>query len=308
VNVDDLYAQVRRAMPAQPGAAVEASVHPVAPGIRVLALRTPTLPPAAHTNAYLVGPAGDHGEQLLVDPGSPYEDEQAVLDRALADEAAAGRPVAAIALTHHHGDHVGGAMAAAARWRVPIYAHAATARRLAGRVQVDRELADDDELFGVVALHTPGHAEGHLCFESAAAGAIIAGDMVASVGTILIDPDEGDMGLYLSSLARLRARAPAMLLPAHGAPIADGRAKLDEYVAHRLMREARVVAALASRRDASPGGSGVSIDELVPDVYSDTPRALWPLAARSLRAHVDKLVREARARVVAADRFAAHTL
>jgi hypothetical protein len=99
-----------------------------------------------------------------------------------------------------------------------------------------------------------------------------------------------------------------MLLPAHGAPIADGRAKLDEYVAHRLMREARVVAALASRRDASPGGSGVSIDELVPDVYSDTPRALWPLAARSLRAHVDKLVREARARVVAADRFAAHTL
>jgi ribonuclease/clavin/mitogillin len=301
MDVDDLYEQVRRAMPAATAASEGAIVRSVAPGIRVLALRTPTLPPAAHTNAYLVGPAQGDGELLLIDPGSPYADQQAVLDAALAAEAQAGRRLAAIALTHHHGDHVGGAAAAAKRWNVPVHAHAATARRLAGRVRVDRELADGDALFELVALHTPGHADGHLCFEQAAAGATIAGDMVASVGTILIDPDEGDMGLYLASLARLRARPAMTLLPAHGAPIVDGHAKLDEYVAHRRMREARVVAALAARRDAS-------IDELVSDVYSDTPRALWPLAARSLRAHVDKLVREARARVVATGRFAAHAL
>src|SRR5580692_6537005 len=149
-------------MPATTDAGAGASVHPVAPGIRVLALRTPTLPPAAHTNAYLVGPARDQGEQLLIDPGSPYADQQAVLDATLAAEAKAGRPLAAIALTHHHGDHVGGAAATSARWNVPIIAHAGTARRLAGRVAITRELADGDELHGAIAVFTPGHAEGHL--------------------------------------------------------------------------------------------------------------------------------------------------
>jgi hypothetical protein len=71
--------------------------------------------------------------------------------------------------------------------------------------------------------------------------------------------------------------------------IADGPAKLREYIAHRTMREHKVVAALATRRDAS-------LTDLVPEVYSDTPRILWPLAERSLRAHLDKLVREHRAR------------
>ena len=116
--VDDLYEQVRRVMPAadaQPGTAVPVEV---APGIRVLALRTPTLPPAAHTNAYLVGP--ERGEQALVDPGSPYGDQQAVLDAALEAEREAGRPLGMVLLTHHHGDHIGGAAATAARWGVQI--------------------------------------------------------------------------------------------------------------------------------------------------------------------------------------------
>nr|HEX4318263.1 MBL fold metallo-hydrolase [Kofleriaceae bacterium] len=308
MNLDDLYEQVRRAAPVAGGSEPTPTPHQVAPGIRVLALRTPTLPPAAHTNAYLVGPP--RGPQLLIDPGSPYPEQQAALDAVLAADAGAGRPLVAIALTHHHGDHIGGAAATAARWSVPIAAHAGTARRLGDRVRVTRDVADGDDLgelaggIGVVAVFTPGHAEGHLVFEIASAGATIAGDLVASIGTILIDPSEGDMARYLASLELVRARpATAALLPAHGAPIADGRGKLADYVAHRLMREAKIVAALAAatRRDAS--GAGATIDDLVPDAYSDTPRALWPLAARSLRAHVDKLVREARAAEVTADHF-----
>ena len=192
-------------------------------------------------------------------------------------------------LTHHHGDHIGGAAALATRWNVPIAAHAATARRLAGIVEVTRTIEDGELVHGMTALHTPGHAEGHLCFEHARSRATIAGDMVAGLGTILIDPSEGDMALYLASLERLLARPAVTLLPAHGPPISDGPAKLREYLAHRRMREDRVLAALAD--------APTPLDGLLPLAYGDTPRMLWPLAERSLRAHLDKLVAEGRARL-----------
>jgi glyoxylase-like metal-dependent hydrolase (beta-lactamase superfamily II) len=276
-TVDALYEQVRALVPATHDV-VAPKLTAVAPGIRVLALRTPTLPPAAHTNVYLVGP--DAGPVAVIDPGSPYPEEQAALDRVLAT-----LPPAAVLLTHHHGDHIGGAMALARRWSVPVVAHAATAKRLAGRVDVT-ELADDgDTVYGATAIATPGHADGHLCF--AIGDAVIAGDMVAGLGTILIDPSEGDMAIYLASLERLLARPQMMLLPAHGPAIPDGHSKLREYLAHRRLREAKVVAALSDEPRA--------LATLVPEVYSDTPRALWGLAERSLLAHLMKLVQERRA-------------
>lgn len=277
-TVDALYEQVRGLVPAS--GTPEAPPQPiaVAPGIRVLALRTPTLPPAAHTNVYLVGP--DAGPVAVVDPGSPYPEQQAVLDRALELS-----PPCAVLLTHHHGDHIGGAQALADRWSVPIVAHEATARRLAGRVRVTEIVADGDVAYGALALATPGHADGHLCF--AVGDATIAGDMVAGVGTILIDPSEGDMAVYLASLERLLARPQATLLPAHGPAIPDGHAKLREYLAHRLQREARVAAAL---RDEPR-----TLADLVAEAYCDTPRMLWGLAERSLLAHLVKLARDRRA-------------
>jgi len=267
---------------------------PVGTGIRALALVTPTLPPAAHTTAYLVGP--EQGPQALIDPGSPYPAQQEILDRTLASEADAGRPLATVLLTHHHGDHVGGATAVATRWGVPIAAHANTAKRLAGRVNVTRELGDGEVLadYGLTCIYTPGHADGHLCFEHDDSS--IVGDMVAGLGWILIDPVEGDMADYLASLARLLARPATRLLPAHGGVIEDGPRKLREYITHRTMREDRVLAALADVGDAS-------LAELVPTVYADTPKPLWPLAERSLRAHLDKLVRERRAREVGPGRW-----
>ena len=277
-SIESLYEQVRAAAPvAAPFA--PPSVIQLTPGIRVLALRTPTLPPAAHTNVYLVGP--EIGPVAVIDPGSPYPDQQAILDAFLATI-----PIDVVLLTHHHGDHMGGAAALAARWGVPIAAHAATARRLEGIVDVSTILGDGDRIHDLTCVHTPGHAEGHLCFEHD--GATIAGDMVAGLGTILIDPDEGDMALYLASLELLLARPSGTLLPAHGPPIADGRGKLREYLAHRRMREDRVLAALTVKP--------ATLDAMLPTAYGDTPRLLWPLAERSLRAHLDKLVREGRAR------------
>ena len=276
-SVESLYDQVRAAV----GVAHDESVPTlteVAPGIRVLALRTPTLPPAAHTNVYLVGPAG--GPVVVVDPGSPYPDQQARLDEELAK-----LPVAAVLLTHHHGDHTGGVAALAARWSVPIAAHAGTAKRLEGIVEVTQLLDDGEVVHGATCVFTPGHAEGHLCFE--VGGATIAGDMVAGLGTILIDPDEGDMALYLDSLEKLRARPETILLPAHGPAIPAGHAKLTEYLSHRRMREQRVLDAVTV---------GGTVDELVARAYADTPAPLWPLAQRSVLAHLVKLAREGRVR------------
>lgn len=264
-------------------------VLPGAPWIRVVPLRTPTLPPATHTNCYIIG---DGPSVIVVDPASPWSEEQALLDAFVQTHSL--QPTE-IVLTHHHVDHVSGATALAERHGVGIAAHEATAARLQGRVKVDRLLDDGARLpggpSGLVAMHTPGHAPGHLCFVDAAAGAIVAGDMLASVGTIIIDPsDDGDMAQYLVSLARLRGAVDAgtpRLLPAHGPPIVDGGARLDFYIAHRLEREARVAAALTA--------TALTTEELVPAVYPDVVPAIYPLAARSLLAHLVKLEREGRA-------------
>jgi glyoxylase-like metal-dependent hydrolase (beta-lactamase superfamily II) len=112
--------------------------------------------------------------------------------------------------------------------------------------------------------------------------------MVAGLGTILIDPSEGDMAIYMASLERLQREPQALLLPAHGPPIRDGHAKLAEYLAHRRTREALVVAALRAAPRA--------VRELVAEAYRDTPPILWPLAERSLLAHLIKLEHEGRAR------------
>ncbi len=257
----------------------------IAPAIEVCPVRTPTLPPATDTNCYLVG----ERELVVVDPASPYEEEQAALDAALDDRIARGARVREIWLTHHHQDHVRGAARVSARYAAPIAAHPETAARLAGQLDVSHMLEEGAriELAGthprsLRAVFTPGHAPGHLCFLEESTGMMLAGDMVAGIGTILIDPSEGDMAAYLASLALLRRLGPSRLLPSHGGVIADPAARLDEYVRHRLWRERRVIDALRERGEATPR-------ELVPIAYSDVSPAIHALAERSLVAHLRKL-------------------
>jgi endoribonuclease LACTB2 len=274
--------------------------QPIEPGIEQFAALTPTLPPATHTNSYALGGS----EVLLVEPATPYDDERTAWLEWARGIASQGRRIVALFLTHHHPDHVGGAAFLAKELGLSLWAHERTVARLAepeapvgvagaafGRVLADGEVI---ELAGPTpqrwqVLHTPGHAPGHLCLFEPGAGALVAGDMVASAGTILIEPRDGDMAEYLAQLDRLAHLAPKVALPAHGEPIREPVALLRHYIAHRLGREAKVVAALTA-------SEARSLEALVPLVYADTPPFLWPLAKMSLEAHLLKLERDGRAR------------
>ncbi|WP_437852828.1 MBL fold metallo-hydrolase [Sorangium sp. So ce363] len=274
--------------------------QPVGPGVRgveAFPARTPTLPPATHTNSYALG----GGEVLLVEPATPYEDERREWLAWARGFASQGRSLVAIAVTHHHADHVGGARFFAAELGLPVWGHAEAAPRLPG-VPLARRLADGEvvrlggpEPTALRVLHTPGHAPDHLCFLDEAQGALVCGDMVAGEGTILIDPREGDMAEYLAQLDRLAGLGARVALPAHGGPIGAPEALFRRYIAHRLGRERLVLAALEAAGAGGEGGaSGTSLDALLPVAYADTAPLVWPLARLSLEAHLIKLEREGR--------------
>jgi glyoxylase-like metal-dependent hydrolase (beta-lactamase superfamily II)/8-oxo-dGTP pyrophosphatase MutT (NUDIX family) len=256
-------------------------------GVFYVPLRTPTLPPAAHTNAWILDVGGG---VAVVDPGSPWPEEQAHLDDLLAVHASRGRPPVEVWLTHEHQDHVGGAAHLAGRLGLPLRAHAECVARLPAAARaLARPLADGELLHGRWrALHTPGHARGHLVFHDERTGALLCGDLVSTLSTIVVDPPEGDMGAYLRSLERARALAPLRALyPAHGSPAPDAAAALDDYLAHRRARAAKVEAALA----AGPA----TLSELTRRAYDDTPVALHGLAARSCLATLEWLAAAGRA-------------
>jgi glyoxylase-like metal-dependent hydrolase (beta-lactamase superfamily II) len=266
--------------------------------IGLFAARTPTLPPATHTNSYALGAR----DVLLVEPATPYDDEQRAFVAWARSLEAEGRRAVALVATHHHPDHVGGVAALARALDLPLWAHAETAARVDWPVA--RRLADGEhlDLDGPVperwtVLHTPGHAAGHVCLWNEAERTVVAGDMVASVGTILIDPDEGDMAEYLAQLGRLAALDARLALPAHGEPIDEPTALFRRYIAHRTMREGKVLAAVAAR------GRPSTAEEIVIDAYDDVPAATLPIALISVRAHLAKLERDGRVTVAPGPRY-----
>jgi len=251
-------------------------------------VKTPTRPPAIHTNCYLIY---NSRELLVLDPGSPEPAEQHALANAVDELLADGHSMREIVLTHLHPDHVGGVNALREHLGdgVIVAAHAATAEALRAVIRVDRFIEDNEmiELSGephisLRALHTPGHARGHLCFHEERTGTLISGDNILGLGSVLIDPPEGDMRQYLDSLARLRSlKNLSVIFGGHGPAIASPYYKIDEYISHRLERERNILAAV--RQGATDP------KEIVSRVYSDVSPNLYALAERSVHAHIQKL-------------------
>jgi glyoxylase-like metal-dependent hydrolase (beta-lactamase superfamily II)/8-oxo-dGTP pyrophosphatase MutT (NUDIX family) len=251
------------------------------PLARLVYLRTPTVPPAEHTNTYLLG----HNPAYVVDPATPHSVERETLLRCIDEERAKGRSFAAILLTHDHVDHVGAAVWLRDRTSLPIWAHFETAQQLGDSLAIDRLLADGEELplgehpggdgaWTLRCVHTPGHARGHLCFLDSAYSALIAGDMVSTLSSILIDPTDGNLDEYEESLRRLIALEPRVILPAHGPADGKGSALLEEQLEHREQRSREVLAAVEA------GAS--SVDQVVDQVYAAVPAPQRALAGRSV--------------------------
>ena len=268
------------------------------PGFVCVPLRTPTKPPATTTNCYVVGTQ----DFVVFDPGSPYEDEQGVLSEFVKELIDGGRRAREIVVTHHHPDHVGGVERLREEFGLKVAAHRLTAEELEGKVRVDRFIEEGEtvELEGdpsirLRAMHTPGHTRGHLSFYDERAGALVTGDNVVGVGSVLIDPEEGSVRDYLASLERYR-NLPRLvaLFGGHGPAVGSPRAKLDEYVAHRLKRERDVLAAVRE-------GAG-SPEEIVERAYTDVHPKMHALAERAVAAHLEKLAADGLVRLDAVGR------
>jgi glyoxylase-like metal-dependent hydrolase (beta-lactamase superfamily II) len=227
------------------------------------------------TNTYVVG-RGD--KVVVIDPGSEDPAHLAAVAAVAADRGTAG----AVLVTHHHPDHVGGAATLASLMPPPD-------RRLEEGAQIDFA-------GGVLeALYTPGHCTDHLCFHWHGTGEVFCGDLVAGEGFIVIDPPDGDMSRYLDSLRRVRGLPAGRLLPGHGPSIEEPGAYLDGYLAHRLQREAKVLAALAAASGST--GGAVTLDDVLAGAYDDVDPMMLPAARRSLLAHLLKLVADGRVAV-----------
>jgi glyoxylase-like metal-dependent hydrolase (beta-lactamase superfamily II) len=245
------------------------------------------------TNTYLVG----ERELAVIDPGP----EDAAHVRAILD-AGAGR-IRWILCSHTHLDHASSAVTLqkATGAKIAAMAKVGTGTPAPGgehdvKLVLDQPLADGDAVeldgFSLRAIHTPGHASNHLCFLLPETGMLFTGDHVMQGSTVVIGPPDGNMRAYLQSLRRLLELEIAVLAPGHGYLIHDPHAEAERLIEHRLRRESKVRQALLEAGGSAP------LATLLPRVYNDVPQTLHPIAAKSLQAHLDKLVEDGEVRYV----------
>ncbi len=223
------------------------------------------------TNTWVVG---DDETVIVLDPGPVIPGHADAILGVVGD-----REVSAVIVTHTHEDHAPLANPLARDLDVPAVGYAP-----GPEFEPDLRVEDGSVISiartELIVVHTPGHAEDHLCFRLG--DSLFTGDHIMGGSSVMVE----DMGPYLASLERIHHTGLVRLYPGHGDVMDDPDAVISWYLEHRLERERQILAAIA-------GGAG-SIGEIVETVYADVDTALHPLAARSVVAHLRKLGDEGR--------------
>ena len=258
-------------------------------------LKTETLPPATHTNCFIVGKK----HFAIIDAASKDEGEQKKLHNFIDELIAKGGFCTEIIVSHNHPDHIGGEIALQKyllekhNQKVYISAQSLTFDSLQEYAinNYEKSINDDslftlenseNEWFDLQFLHTPGHARGHLCFYDEELGFLLSSDNVVGAGTVVIAPPEGNMSDYLTSLERMKDLPNLRFLcGSHGSAIFDAKGKIEEYIAHRLEREKQVLEAFQNGAETP--------EKIAEIVYQNVKPEIFPLAVKSVEAHIEKL-------------------
>ena len=262
----------------------------VSPLVRRIVANNPGPFTFTGTGTYIIG----RGEVAVIDPGPDLPEHLAAILAAVA-----GETVTAIVITHHHADHSPLAGPLKQATGAPIYGCAVAeqvvddsgVRTEAGH---DADFRPDVDLCGgggrvtgpgwtLEAIATPGHTSNHICYALIEENAVFTGDHIMGWSTTVITPPDGDMTAYMQSLARVRERNFETLWPTHGPPVREVGPFIDAYIAHRLEREAQILAALAQGH--------TRIRDMVPVLYEQVDPRLHPAAARSVLGHMIDLTR-----------------
>ncbi len=260
--------------PPAPEQLVPGVAKALSPLARRILAPNPNLFTGPGTNTYLVG----IDEIVVIDPGP---DDAAHLDAIVG---CGGDRIRWIAVTHTHADHAPGVAGLKARTGAEVLAFGPR-----DGLKVDRKIGDGFTIeateFRLTAVHTPGHASNHLCYYLHEERMLFTGDHINESATVVIRPPDGDMIDYLASLEKVKGLRLKSLAPGHGRLIEDPVETIDWYIAHRLEREAKVLAALREKGTAK-------IDDLVPIIYADVDEERHPIARHSTHAHLLKLAAE----------------
>ena len=261
----------------------------LSPLIRRIVAPNPGLMTGPGTNTYLVG----IDEVAVIDPGPADAGHiEAIIGASMRER------IRWVVLTHTHPDHWPAARKLVKLTGATLAALPKPPKADAFNLTVDRKLNEGDLIdgteWGLVVMHTPGHAPNHACLFLEEERTLFTGDHVLNGTTTVVSPARGgDMVAYLESCRRLRAiKRLARICPAHGDVIDDPYAKLDEYLAHRAARE-RQILAVWKRAPAK-------IPELVTAIYTDSPNGvpggladgLVEMAQHQVHAHLLKLKAE----------------
>lgn len=263
--------------------------------IRLVRADNPSPLTGTGTNTWILG----SGRVAVIDPGPASGGHLAAILSALET----GEEISHIFVTHAHLDHSALAPALAARTGAPVLAFGGAeagrsvvmSRLMAGGLRsggegLDHAFAPDRLLpdgalvegdgWSLRALHTPGHLGGHLCL--AAGDVLFSGDHVMGWSSTIVSPPDGDMTDYMRSLAGLAEGGWHRLLPGHGEAVENPAARMAELLAHRHLREAQIMAALA-QGPATPMA-------LTRRLYDGIAPALMPAASRNVLAHLVDLL------------------